>query len=140
VVLHHIRLNSVEALNHYKRCSLYSYGGASVQLPVILTSALVGGCIPWDSSVAPTSEVKIWAISYCGVHGLRLKTKTPWPESASELYPPSDRRLSAKLVSTFEDSGSHVIDAADQYDPNLGFLDRSSYLFYQVAPQLYSRG
>jgi hypothetical protein len=27
--------------------------------------------------------------------------KTPWPESASELYPPSDRRLSAKLVPTF---------------------------------------
>jgi hypothetical protein len=29
--------------------------------------------------------------------------KTPWPESASELYHPSDRRLSAKLVPTFAD-------------------------------------
>jgi hypothetical protein len=28
-------------------------------------------------------------------------TKTPWPESASELYRPSDRRLSAKLMLTF---------------------------------------
>jgi hypothetical protein len=28
---------------------------------------------------------------------------TPWPESASELYRPSDRRLSAKLVATFAD-------------------------------------
>jgi hypothetical protein len=27
--------------------------------------------------------------------------QTPWPESASELYRPSDRRLSAKLVPTF---------------------------------------
>jgi hypothetical protein len=27
--------------------------------------------------------------------------KTPWPQSASELYRPSDRRLSAKLVPTF---------------------------------------
>jgi hypothetical protein len=27
--------------------------------------------------------------------------KTPWPESASELYLPSDRRLLAKLVPTF---------------------------------------
>jgi hypothetical protein len=29
---------------------------------------------------------------------------TPWPESTSELYRPSDRRLSAKLVPTFADS------------------------------------
>jgi hypothetical protein len=32
-------------------------------------------------------------------------TKTPWPESASELYRPSDRCLSAKLVQTFADRG-----------------------------------
>jgi hypothetical protein len=32
-------------------------------------------------------------------------TKTSWPESAGELYRPSDRRLSAKLVSTFADRG-----------------------------------
>jgi hypothetical protein len=31
--------------------------------------------------------------------------KTPWPESESELYRPSDRRLSAKLVPTFADKG-----------------------------------
>jgi hypothetical protein len=30
-------------------------------------------------------------------------THTPWPESASELYRPSDRRLSAKLVPTIAD-------------------------------------
>jgi hypothetical protein len=30
--------------------------------------------------------------------------KTPWPESASKLYRPSDRRLSAKLVPTFGDT------------------------------------
>jgi hypothetical protein len=29
--------------------------------------------------------------------------ETPWRESASELYRPSDRRLSAKLVLTFTD-------------------------------------
>jgi hypothetical protein len=28
---------------------------------------------------------------------------TPWPESTSELYQPSDRRLSVKLVPTFAD-------------------------------------
>jgi hypothetical protein len=31
--------------------------------------------------------------------------RTPWPESASKLYLPSDRRLSAKLVPTFADRG-----------------------------------
>jgi hypothetical protein len=31
--------------------------------------------------------------------------QTPWPESASELYRPSDRRLLAKLVTTFADRG-----------------------------------
>jgi hypothetical protein len=31
--------------------------------------------------------------------------KTPWSESASELYRPSDPRLSAKLVPTFADRG-----------------------------------
>jgi hypothetical protein len=30
----------------------------------------------------------------------------PWPESTSELYRPSDRRLSAKLASTFADKGT----------------------------------
>jgi hypothetical protein len=29
--------------------------------------------------------------------------KTSWPETASELYRPGDRRLSAKLVPTFAD-------------------------------------
>jgi hypothetical protein len=38
---------------------------------------------------------------------------TPWPESASELYRPSDRRLSAKLVPTFAGTGCHVISVTD---------------------------
>jgi hypothetical protein len=33
----------------------------------------------------------------------RNSEKTQWPEYASELYRPSDRRLSAKLVPTFAD-------------------------------------
>jgi hypothetical protein len=35
-------------------------------------------------------------------HGSRIK-RTLWPESANELYRPSDRRLSAKSVPTFAD-------------------------------------
>jgi hypothetical protein len=39
--------------------------------------------------------------------------KTPWPESASELYRPSDRLLSEKLVSSFADSECHVVSVTD---------------------------
>jgi hypothetical protein len=66
--------------------------------------------------------------------------KTPWPESASELYRPSDRRLSAKLMPTFADRGCHVVSVTNPYDRIRSFLDRSRYFFFQVAPQLYSRG
>jgi hypothetical protein len=54
----------------------------------------------------------------------------PLPESASEL------RLSAKLVPTFVDRGRHVVSVTDPYGRILGFLDRSRYFFFQVAPQL----
>jgi hypothetical protein len=37
--------------------------------------------------------------------------KTLWRKSASELYRPSDRCLSAKLVPTFADRGCHVVNS-----------------------------
>jgi hypothetical protein len=61
--------------------------------------------------------------------------KTPWPESASELYWPSDRRLSAKLVPTFEDKWCHVVSVTDPSARILRFLDRNHYFFFPVAPQ-----
>jgi hypothetical protein len=64
--------------------------------------------------------------------------QTPWPESASELYRPSDHRLSAKLVPNFADRECHVVSVTVPYGRILGFLDRSHYFFFQVAPQLYS--
>jgi hypothetical protein len=36
--------------------------------------------------------------------------------------------------------GCHVVSVTDPYGSILGFLDRSPLLFYQVSPQLYSRG
>jgi CBS-domain-containing membrane protein len=53
--------------------------------------------------------------------------QTPWSESASELYRPSDRRFSAKLLTTFADKGCHVVSVTDPYGRILGFLDRSRY-------------
>jgi hypothetical protein len=43
----------------------------------------------------------------------QLHNKTPWPESASELYRPSHRRLLAKLVPTFSDRGCRVVSVTD---------------------------
>jgi hypothetical protein len=37
----------------------------------------------------------------------------PWPQSASELYWPSDRRLSAKLMTTFAGRGCCVVSATN---------------------------
>jgi hypothetical protein len=65
--------------------------------------------------------------------------QTLWSESASELYRSSDRRLSANLVPTFADRRCHVVKVTDPYDRIFAFLDRSRYVFYQVAPQLYSQ-
>jgi hypothetical protein len=68
------------------------------------------------------------------------KNWTPWPQSASELYRPSDRRLLAKLVPTFADTECRMVSATDSHGRILRFLDRNRYFFFQVAPQLYSRG
>jgi hypothetical protein len=46
---------------------------------------------------------------------------------ASELYRPSDRRLSVKLMPTFADRGCHVVSVTNPHGRILGFLDRSRY-------------
>jgi hypothetical protein len=53
---------------------------------------------------------------------------------------PIDRRLSAKLMSTLVDRGCRMVRATNPYAHILGFLDQSRYFFFQVTPQLYSRG
>jgi hypothetical protein len=50
-----------------------------------------------------------------------------------------DRRLLEKLVPAFADRRCRVVSVTDPYSRVLGFLDRSRYFFFQVAPQLYSR-
>jgi CBS-domain-containing membrane protein len=59
------------------------------------------------------------------------KKTPPWSESASELYRPSDRRLSAKLVPTFADRGCHMVSVTNPYGRILGFLDRSRYFSFK---------
>jgi hypothetical protein len=45
-----------------------------------------------------------------------------------------------EVSATFADSGCRVVGATDPHGRIFGFLDRSRYYFFQVAPQLYSRG
>jgi hypothetical protein len=66
--------------------------------------------------------------------------KAPLPESAREIYQPRNSRLSAKLVSTFANRECCAVSEVDPYGRILGFVDRSRYMSFQVAPQLYSRG
>jgi hypothetical protein len=69
------------------------------------------------------------------------QTNTPWSESASELYRPSGPPLVGVVSANFlRIEGCYVVNVTDLYDRILGFLDRSRYFFFQVAPQLYSRG
>jgi hypothetical protein len=58
------------------------------------------------------------------LHFFNIHT-TPWPLSASELYRPSDSRLSAKLVPPFVDR-CHVVSATDPQGRIIAFLDRYS--------------
>jgi hypothetical protein len=93
----------------------------------------------------PTGLPRRWSPidrnEYILVAGRLYKPKqSPWPQPASELYRPSDRRFSAKLVSTFADRGCRVVSAADPYGRNLDVLDRRCNFLFEVAPQLYSRG
>jgi hypothetical protein len=71
--------------------------------------------------------------------GTTTNKQTPWPEFAGELYRQSNRSLSAKLVPTFVGRGCHVVNVTNFYCRILGFLDRSRYFIFQVAPQLFSR-
>jgi hypothetical protein len=64
------------------------------------------------------------------IHVKQTNKQTPWSESASELYRPSDRRLSAKLVPTFANRRCHVVSVTDPYGRILGFLDPSGYFSF----------
>jgi hypothetical protein len=56
---------------------------------------------------------------------LKVIAKSKKVTSASELYRPSDRRISAKLVPIFAYRGCRVVSATDPDSHILGFLDRT---------------
>jgi hypothetical protein len=95
----------------------------------------------WRRYITHTCQLTFNVLSGVIAQMTKQKLKqTPWPESTSKVYRPSDHRLSAKLVPTFADRGCHAISVMNTYGRILGFLDRSRYFFLQVAPQSHSRG
>jgi hypothetical protein len=69
----------------------------------------------------------------------KQKPQTPWPKFASELYRPSYRCLSPKLLPHLWIDGA-TVSVMDLYGRILRFIDQSRYCFFPVAAQLYSRG
>jgi hypothetical protein len=51
---------------------------------------------------------------------------------------PTDQPPLVNVVPTFADRGCCVVSITDPHGRILGFLDRSRYYFFKVAPQLYS--
>jgi hypothetical protein len=61
--------------------------------------------------------------------------------SPNERTVPTERSPFVGEVSAkFADRGCQAVSVTDPYGRILGFLDRDRYFFFQVAPQLYSRG
>jgi hypothetical protein len=79
-------------------------------------------------------------VFWINVNALLNFKKPPWHESASKLYRPSNRHLSVNSVSAFADRRCCVVSVTVPLGRNLGIRDCSHYFFFQVAPQLYSRG
>jgi hypothetical protein len=87
-----------------------------------------------EEGISNTGEAAIWDNDW-----FKTNKKSPWPDFASKLFRPTDRRLSAKLVPTFANSWCHIVSVTHPYNSILGFIGRSHYFFFKVAPQLYLR-
>jgi hypothetical protein len=82
----------------------------------------------WTKVITPFSLVEV-GLSLGGTlppllrwkSKIKKKLKTPWSEFASELYGPSDRRLSAKLLPNFADRGCQVVSVTDPYGRIISF-------------------
>jgi hypothetical protein len=78
----------------------------------------------------------------------RLTSSNPWIRIKNnsvalvrEQTIPTERPpLVGKVNANFADRACRVVSATDPHGRILAFLDLSRYFFFQVAPQLYSRG
>jgi hypothetical protein len=97
----------------------------------------------WDhpvSSAMDEEPAKSWSRPATSVYSNKENKKHSVAWVRERTKPTERLRLSAKLVPTFADRGCRVVSVTDPYGRILGFLDRSRYFLFPVAPQLYSRG
>jgi hypothetical protein len=93
-------------------------------------------CVTMQSQVTVHYKLKIIRLNMEQICIPPKKNKqTPRSESASELYRPSDRRLSAKWLPTCADRRCQVVSVTDPYGRISRFSRQEPLLFYQVAPQ-----
>jgi hypothetical protein len=70
----------------------------------------------------------------------KYKKKTSLDLVRERTIPTERPPIVGKIVPTFADRGCWVVSATDPPVVNLFFFYRSRYYFFQVAPQLSSRG
>jgi hypothetical protein len=91
----------------------------------------------WNMSLQVTeSTAFVRAISFTSYTKTKLRGLSP-----QENY--TDRETAACQRSQYQllrIEGAYVVIATNPYGRILGFLDRSRCFFFQVPPQLYSRG
>jgi hypothetical protein len=85
----------------------------------------------WSSYIVPPFHYRFWSTEKNKPHG--LSPQANYTDRATAAYQRS-------WCQPFADRGCHVVSVTNPYGRILGFLDRSRYYFFQVAPQLYSRG
>jgi hypothetical protein len=97
----------------------------------------------WLSMRYPTFQLLLLPTCACGAHASVYSCKLVafWVDTDAGVSTPTERPPPvSELVPTFADRGCHVVSATNPYGRNFGFLDRSHYFFFQVAPHLYSGG
>jgi hypothetical protein len=69
------------------------------------------------------------------------KTKLNTLASVRQRTIPTERPpLVGEVRANVYDRGCHLVSMTDPYGHILGFIDRSRYFFFQVAPRVYPRG
>jgi hypothetical protein len=65
---------------------------------------------------------------------------TPWPELRANYTDRAAAACRRSQCQVLRIEVCSVVSATDPHSRILGLLDRIRYFFFQVAPQLYSRG
>jgi hypothetical protein len=113
-----------------------------MDVPVKQTDGLVRELVRKDScwaTVCKQVQESEWVSEWQTNKQTNRTNSVAWVRRR-ELYRLSDRRLSEKLVPSLADRGCRVVSATNPPTVvNFGILDRSPY-FFEIAPQLSSRG